>query len=69
MKRLMKDACGVGLAGNQVEVLRRLFVFQKDEDEVAALVNPRIVGRSDEADVLEEGCLSIQGVRCRWSGR
>ena len=63
MKRLMKDACGVGLAGNQVGVLRRLFVFQKDEDEVAALVNPRIVGRSDEADVLEEGCLSIQGVR------
>ena len=63
MKRLMKDACGVGLAGNQVGMLRRLFVFQKDEDEVAALVNPRIVGRSDETDVLEEGCLSIQGVR------
>lgn len=63
MKRLMKDASGVGLAGNQVGMLRRLFVFQKDEDEVAALVNPRIVERSEEKDVDEEGCLSIQGVR------
>ena len=63
MKRLMKDAHGVGLAGNQVGILRRLFVFQKDEDEVMALVNPRIVERSDEMDVEEEGCLSIQRVR------
>jgi peptide deformylase len=63
MKGLMHDAYGVGLAGNQVGMLRRLFVFQKDEDEVLALVNPRIVARSDETDVEEEGCLSIQGVR------
>jgi peptide deformylase len=63
MKRLMKDAYGVGLAGNQVGILRRLFVFQKEEDEVLALVNPRIVERADESDVEEEGCLSIQGVR------
>jgi peptide deformylase len=63
MKRLMHDAYGVGLAGNQVGILRRLFVFQKDEDEVLALVNPRIVERADESDVEEEGCLSIQGVR------
>jgi peptide deformylase len=63
MKRLMKDAYGVGLAGNQVGMLRRLFVFQKDDDEAVAIVNPRIVERSDETDVEEEGCLSIQGVR------
>jgi peptide deformylase len=63
MKRLMKDAYGVGLAGNQVGILRRVFVFQRDEDELAALVNPRIVEWADETDVEEEGCLSIQGVR------
>jgi peptide deformylase len=63
MKRLMKDAYGLGLAGNQVGTLRRVFVFQKDEDEVAALVNPRIVERASEAETEEEGCLSIQGVR------
>src|SRR4051794_20413450 len=41
MKRLMKDASGLGLAGNQVGMLRRVFVFQRDEDEVLAIVNPR----------------------------
>ena len=59
---LMKDANGVGLAATQVGVLRRVFVFARDEDEVAVLVNPEIVRRGDEADVDEEGCLSIQGV-------
>jgi peptide deformylase len=63
MKRLMKDAYGLGLAGNQVGMLRRLFVFQKDDDELLALVNPRIVERSEETDSQEEGCLSIQRVR------
>ena len=62
MKQLMKDAYGVGLAGNQVGMLRRVFVFQKDEDEVAALVNPRIVERSADREVADEGCLSLQGV-------
>jgi peptide deformylase len=63
MKRLMKDASGVGLAGNQVGMLRRLFVFQRDEDDVLAVVNPRIVEHSDETDLEDEGCLSMQGVR------
>jgi peptide deformylase len=62
MKRLMHDASGIGLAATQVGVLQRLFVFQLDEDETAAVVNPEIVERSDETDVADEGCLSIQGV-------
>jgi peptide deformylase len=63
MKSLMADAFGLGLAAPQVGILRRAFVFQVDEDEVAALINPVIVGRSDETELDEEGCLSIQGVR------
>jgi peptide deformylase len=63
MKRLMHEAAGVGLAGNQVGTLRRVFVFQHDEDEVLALVNPRIVERSDDSARGEEGCLSLQRVR------
>jgi peptide deformylase len=59
---LMKDANGVGLAATQVGVLRRVFVFAQDEDEVAVLVNPEIVRRSDETEIDDEGCLSIQGV-------
>jgi peptide deformylase len=63
MTALMHDAVGAGLAGNQVGVLRRVFVFQlPDEDETRALVNPRIVERSG-AQTGEEGCLSLQGVR------
>lgn len=63
MKQLMHDANGIGLAATQVGVLQRLFVFQPGEDEDAvAVVNPEIVERSDETDVADEGCLSIQGV-------
>ena len=62
MKLLMHDANGIGLAATQVGVLRRLFVFQPDEEDVFALVNPEITERSDETDVADEGCLSIQGI-------
>jgi peptide deformylase len=62
MKLLMVDANGIGLAATQVGVLRRVFVFQRNEDDVAAVVNPEIVERSDETDVADEGCLSIQGI-------
>jgi peptide deformylase len=63
MKRLMQDARGVGLAANQVGVLRRVFVIQAAEDEEPrALVNPVIVERSEESEVDDEGCLSMQGV-------
>jgi peptide deformylase len=63
MLRLMQDARGVGLAANQVGVLRRVFVIQADEEEEPrALVNPSIAERSDEVEADEEGCLSLQGV-------
>jgi len=63
MIHLMQDARGVGLAANQVGILRRVFVIQADEDaEPQALINPVIVERSDELDDDDEGCLSMQGV-------
>jgi peptide deformylase len=63
MTRLMQDARGVGLAANQVGVLRRVFVIHaEEEEEPRALVNPSIVERADESDVDDEGCLSMQGV-------
>jgi peptide deformylase len=64
MLRLMADANGVGLAANQVGVVRRVFVFQPDaESEPVAVVNPVIAERGDEALVDEEGCLSMQGIQ------
>ncbi len=62
MIALMHDASGVGLAANQVGVLQRLFVVEPADEEPRTLVNPRIVERSAETVVDDEGCLSLQGV-------
>jgi peptide deformylase len=64
MLRLMADANGVGLAANQVGVVRRVFVFQPDaESEPVAVVNPAIAEHGKEAATDQEGCLSMQGVQ------
>ena len=61
---LMGDAQGVGLAATQVGVLQRLFVFDQGEDGgTHAVVNPRLVGLSDDKETEEEGCLSLEGIR------
>ena len=63
MTALMDGASGAGLAATQVGVLRRAFVFRPGENaEPVALVNPELVDRSEETDVDDEGCLSLQGV-------
>jgi peptide deformylase len=62
MKLLMVDAAGIGLAATQVGVLRRVFVFQNEDDELLAVANPEIVERSEETEVADEGCLSIQRI-------
>jgi peptide deformylase len=64
MIRLMEDAQGVGLAANQVGVLRRVVVLLADaeEEEPLVLVNPVIVDLSGETEEDTEGCLSLQGV-------
>ena len=63
MTVLMHEAQGVGLAATQVGVLRRLFVFEPDEDGPRAIINPVIVERGEETLTDDEGCLSLQGVR------
>ena len=61
LSNLMADAAGAGLAATQIGILRRVFVFSRD-GETIALVNPRLAERSDEKEVDDEGCLSLQGV-------
>jgi len=58
----MREWEGVGLAANQVGRLRRVLVAGIEEDEYV-LINPVIEARSDETDVLAEGCLSIPGIQ------
>ena len=60
LTRVMTAARGVGIAAPQIGVLQRVLVHQAEEEaEPVALVNPRIVARSEEVDVVEEGCLSL----------
>ena len=59
----MREAHGVGLAANQVGVLKRMIVVQlPDEEEARIYINPEIVRREGEREV-EEGCLSIPGYK------
>ena len=62
MRQLMHDARGVGLAATQVGVVQRLFVFQRDEDDVVAVANPVLSELSEDLELDDEGCLSLQGV-------
>ena len=63
----MYGASGIGLAGPQIGVSKRMIVLDlgdADEGEVGpvALVNPRVVDSSKKTDRAPEGCLSIPGM-------
>jgi peptide deformylase len=62
----MRDANGVGLAANQVGVLKRLFTWEvapEDEDPIGGVVvNPVLLDSSAEVQHDEEGCLSFPGL-------
>jgi peptide deformylase len=60
MRDTMRDAPGVGLAANQIGVLRRVIVWSYEDDE-GALVNPRITERSGAVEG-DEACLSLPGL-------
>ena len=56
-------AQGVGLAANQVGVLRRVIVIHlPEEEEPRVYINPEIVHREGEREV-EEACLSVPGYK------
>lgn len=57
---------GVGLAAPQVGVSKRVAVVNPEPDNpdtLVALVNPRIVSSGEQTSCVEEGCLSVPGVR------
>lgn len=61
MRATMLAAAGIGLAANQVGVLKRLFTWATPLSE-GALVNPKAVECSEEFEEGEEGCLSFPGL-------
>lgn len=63
MGELMGDALGVGLAATQVGILHRVLVYRVQQQAPAsALVNPEIEWTGKEAEIMEEGCLSLPRV-------
>ena len=61
MIETLSNAKGLGLAANQVGVLRRVIVIQLPEEEAPRVyINPEIVHREGEREVVE-GCLSVPG--------
>lgn len=63
MLETMYDAPGVGLAGPQIGVMKRIFVIDCADKEGTpdpmVLINPEITWESESMSTYEEGCLSI----------
>jgi peptide deformylase len=60
MIETMRDTGGVGLAAPQIGKSLRVIVIELPEEEPFALINPEVVRRSGEREVIE-GCLSVPG--------
>ena len=70
MQEVMYHYNGIGLAGPQVGVLKRIIVIDTDYDpdnfaetkNPITLINPEIIERSKQQEVSDEGCLSCPGI-------
>ncbi len=62
MQESMYEDEGVGLAAPQVGVSKRIIVVDGGEGLVN-LINPEIISSNDETEGVEEGCLSLPGIR------
>lgn len=61
MLETMRQEQGVGIAGPQVGVMRRMFVAEPAPGEVYFMVNPEILEK-EGSQTGEEGCLSVPGL-------
>ena len=72
MLETMRAADGVGLAANQVGVLKRMFTWELQRDDPdtgdpiesvgGAVINPTLTDASEELQNGDEGCLSFPGL-------
>ena len=65
MLETMYAAPGIGLAAVQVGILKRLIVIdiskEKEKKDPLFLINPKIISKSKQTSIYEEGCLSLPG--------
>lgn len=62
MIRLMKLSNGIGLAAQQVGLLKRVFVMRTQDGREFGVFNPVIIEVNNEKELGEEGCLSFPDV-------
>jgi peptide deformylase len=62
MIEALKAGKGVGLAGPQAGIPKRIFVAHIEGDVPRVFINPSLMETSPETVKYEEGCLSIPGV-------
>lgn len=55
-------AQGAGLAAPQVNRSERICIVMFQRKKLVPLINPEIAWKSEEMDVMEEGCLSLPNV-------
>jgi peptide deformylase len=61
MLETMRAEYGVGIAGPQVGVMRRMFVAEPEPGRVYYMINPEIVTQ-EGSQIGDEGCLSVPGL-------
>jgi peptide deformylase len=59
MVKLMIESNGIGLAANQVGILKRVFAIRLQDQVPFCMFNPIIVSHTDDIVEAEEGCLSF----------
>ena len=57
----LKKSGGLGLAGPQIGILRRVCIVMDDDEQYLELVNPEIISEEGEQEGFE-GCLSLAGM-------
>ena len=69
MFQTMRNANGIGLAANQVNIDKQMFIIDVSVVEgyehikPVVMINPQIIDTSDEIITMEEGCLSLPDLR------
>ena len=66
MRKIMREADGIGLAANQIGLNLNMFVAELPDREGGrkfyAIFNPKLEKMSEETAQMEEGCLSVPGI-------
>ncbi len=63
MRTTMKENNGMGIAGVQVGILRRVIVIEIEKDKFLEIINPQIIKTKGKVKD-NEGCLSVPGFYC-----